>query len=246
MTLPQASFGVALAVTPLASSLTLVLLFQTLVRLGIAATAASLVTVFFGFWNSNIVFAVIPETYALSCLLITTLFFVLASRWPPQRHAIALFLLGVAIAGVTLTNIIVFGLVVWAFRGGPRSGWPVVFSEGGRAAAIVALVLTTYYAIITLFKREAGSEGSAEWVQHFLVLDGPQNAANVVNLVCQFITMIFAVAPTQQIYGLSFTCDPSLASAAVLLCAVGVVSFVVWSRRLPRPEGWAWVERAAL
>ncbi|MEL7370895.1 MAG: hypothetical protein AAFN74_18380, partial [Myxococcota bacterium] len=64
--------------------------------------------------------------------------------------------------------------------------------------------------------------------------------------VCQFITMIFAVAPTQQIYGLSFTRDLSLASAAVLLCAVGVVSLIVWSRRLPRPEGWAWVERAAL
>ncbi|MEM7675302.1 MAG: DUF6080 domain-containing protein, partial [Myxococcota bacterium] len=245
MSLSEASFHVALGITPLASSLSIVLLHPTLVRLGFGASTALLATAFFAFWNSNLLFAVIPETYALSRLLITALFFVLAHEMPHRRRSFALFFLGVAIGGVTLTNIIIFGLVLWAYRGGPRSGWSVVLSEAVRSGAIIAVILVVYYLTITLFKRDPGTEGSAEWVNHFLVTDGHQVALNFINLCSQFVTMIVAALPTHRLYGLSFARALTASTVLVLLAACVLVAIMVGSRQR-RPDAWSWVERASV
>ena len=64
---------VALSISPLFSSLTLLYLYKTLIVLNIKPLDAIIFTLIFSITFTNIIFSIVPESYGISCFLISVL-----------------------------------------------------------------------------------------------------------------------------------------------------------------------------
>jgi len=62
---------IALSISPIFSALTLIYFYRILILLNIKTLDANIFTLIFAVSFSNIIFAIVPETYAISCFLIS-------------------------------------------------------------------------------------------------------------------------------------------------------------------------------
>ena len=260
---------VAMLISPLAKAGCLVLVFHTLRHLGTSEAMAALATVVFGFWNTNLFFAVLPETFGLSCLLIAALFYVLvrgANRdaevlwpdapngWPsvdallrrPRRDALIIFLIGVAMAGVTITNLAIFVIILWAHRGGPWTSLSVLRKVLVPAVLIAVIVEVLFFVGLLVIGQERGPEGNPDWLRYYLHHHPKYIGGNILGLYAQFLNMIVAAAPRMGEYGQTFQVDVSMATVAVLLGATAMLAVIAWSVRQPSSATEEWVKRASL
>ena len=266
----------ALGVTPLCAALGLIALYGTLLRLKLSSSTAAWMVVAFGFWSSNLAFAPVPETFTISRFFITCLFFVLAAHRPGRWWNVAVIVVGVGIAGTTITNIAIYFIVLAvylsrtevrgakigtvgsaaAFTGTAGSTAAVsgtvgssgaVGSAAARAGAVAVGVVVTYFGALAAMGKQRGTEGGPDWLKHFLNFDPLSIVSNILNLFGMFFQMIVAAFPTEKVYGLSFMQEASWSAAVVALGSVGVMAVIAVSRRVADDQTqWGWVHRAAL
>ena len=105
----------ALGVCPLCSALSLIYYYKILILLKVKALDAKIFTFIFGACFSNILFAIIPETFALSCLLSTALvhYYLWCKELKSSGNTKVWVFLGVFLAGVTISNICIFFIIFY-------------------------------------------------------------------------------------------------------------------------------------
>ena len=128
---------VAYLICPVLSGATAAVLFLLFIELGLHRSGAVLLTALFAVSFSGVVFGSVPESYCLSGLALAGLFWLAArtARDPAGRaaHAWTWIAGGAVLAGITISNIVPFGLVALTVRRArghlvPRIRWAAVVS----------------------------------------------------------------------------------------------------------------------
>jgi hypothetical protein len=162
---------VALCVSPLASALKAPVVFYVLLGLGLTVAQAGLLAVVSVVSFSQLIFGAIPESFALSGLVIAAAYlFALRSMRTADRRLWPWVLLGVLMAGITLTNLVVVILLFAAvgLHAGER-----IRAVLGRVAILVGLVLLPTAALPVIFAdtyqlQEVSVEGGTEYTRRWL------------------------------------------------------------------------------
>jgi hypothetical protein len=101
---------IALSLSPIFSALTLVYFYRILTLLNINKLDANVFTLIFAVSFSNIVFAIVPETYAISCFFISYLiyYFLENEKQKVNGNVLVWITLATLLSGITITNICIF------------------------------------------------------------------------------------------------------------------------------------------
>ena len=154
----------ALAVVPAFSSLKVILIFYLVRALGATNLHAALFAALFAISWTQVVFAAVPDSFSLSStIIVATLYYaVLVLTCTVQDRPFVWGALGFLLIGITLTNIAIFGLILWAVRYyQTETGiWPSFLD----AAKITLAATLLTVALATLAVMALGDE-----VGHFLV-----------------------------------------------------------------------------
>lgn len=211
----------ALLISPAFSTATNMVFYKTLRLASLKIFDAVIITLIFAFSFSNLLFAIIPETFAISCFLISLLFYYyFLCRSTDSRGNPAVWLtIAIALAGITITNIGIFAVVYAAHLRVREKRTisnsivrPLVYS-----AASVAVVITYYNVIHFLMKVPKGAEGNMEWIAIYLSTSFSKVVLNLTNFLSaslnSFVATMTSVAGTETINGmecnlLSFTRRP--------------------------------------
>jgi hypothetical protein len=163
--------SVALCVSPLASALKAPVVFFVLLGLGLGVAQAGLLAALSAVSFSQLVFGGIPESFAVSGLLIA-LTYLLAMRTMRigDRRLWPWILVGILLTGITLSNLVVVVVLFTATRVHAGEGFRAAL---GRLAIIVGFVLLPTAALPTLFEetyglKEVSIEGGAEYTKRWL------------------------------------------------------------------------------
>jgi len=162
---------VALCVGPLASAVKAPVVFFVLLGLGLSVGQAGLLAALSLVSFSQLVFGSIPESFALSGLMIA-LAYLLAIRTMRRkdRRLWPWILRGVATAGITISNLVIVAILFTAARLQAGERLPAVLA---RVAIVVGLVLLPTAALPTIFRdtyqlKEVSIEGGAEYTKRWM------------------------------------------------------------------------------
>lgn len=189
---------VALAYGPVFTALAIAVFHRTLSRLGLKAQDALLTTAVFALSFSSMLFAVVVESYALSGLLIVLLlhWYVVCRQSGRGSYAVW-FLLGVALAGVTVTNVAFLGIAyLFYLRCVEERSLPIALLRAALlGAAVLVLVLVLHLGLLYVLDVAPGVEGSTQWVGQHASTTLYRYVANVVNLLCIGLSTYVVVLP---------------------------------------------------
>lgn len=235
---------IALAVSPLFSSLSLVVFYKTLQLLGITRVNTVLFTLIYALCFSNVLFAVVPESYSISGFLIALLcyYYVRCGRLGVYGARRLWLLLAILLSGVTITNgiifMLVFGLHLYRHR------------ELAVMRAAASTVLYTVFALTTvviyfylsewLFAWESGIDGSVAWVKLFVRTSVYEIIGNSANFLSASVNAFAAISTrvTDNVLCDSLVCN-SLSfrrnEADVVWLALAFLGFAgfVWASAKP-------------
>jgi len=161
----------ALCVSPLASALKAAIVFFVLLGLGLKAPQAVLLAVFSIVSFSQLAFGGIPESFSLSGLVIAlTYLLAVRSMRARDRRLWPWVLAGVAMAGITLTNLVI---VVALFAAVGLQAGERLRVVLGRVALLVGLVAVPTAALPAFFGdayhlKEVSVTGGAEYTKRWL------------------------------------------------------------------------------
>ncbi|MCW5652286.1 hypothetical protein [Hydrogenophaga sp.] len=231
---------VGLAYTPACAALSIAVFHRTLSRLHLAPRDALLATAVFALSFSSLLFAVVVESYAFSGLLIAVLLhWYVVCRQAGRGHHGVWFLLAVALAGVTITNVAVAGIAYLFFlRCVEQRSWPAALWRSALyGATALLLVLSVYAGLLQLLGVQAGVEGGARWVGQHASSSVYRYVANMINLLCAGFSTYVVVLPFYWEGKISVARgarDWPLIAAILVLALVLALSV---RRRMPR-MGW--------
>ena len=187
----------ALSVSPVFSAATLVAFYGVLRTVHVGRIDAYLFTLLFALAFSNLIFAVLPETFAISGLLVTLLvgYYLRCREKGSPGSDVVWSLLGIAMAGVTVTNAAIFAIVyalhLTRSRGLPV--WRALLGAGVYGAGVAAFVVVVCVVVYALLDVRMGSEGRLEWIVRFLTKSGAEAVANLLNLFSASVNAFVAV-----------------------------------------------------
>jgi hypothetical protein len=164
----QRTLGVMLV--PVASALKTMLVFYLFCRLGFSSLQAALATLLSLVSFSTLIFGSIPESYGLTALAMAIAYFAAASAAELTWRRIILWIaIGVFATGITLTNVVLVALLLWAASSERR------LVAGGIRVAAIALVIfgvtgaSAYVLDLALVEHEPSAGGGAS--SRSIVLD---------------------------------------------------------------------------
>ncbi|NLO79595.1 MAG: hypothetical protein GX093_04690 [Xanthomonadaceae bacterium] len=109
---------VALALVPIVSSLTVLLVFATFLTLRCGAPGAFLLALLYGVSFSQLIFGSMPEHFALSGFALVLTLWLLSQAVEHRRYSLPLWAVaGVLSLSITITNFLLFGLALLAALG---------------------------------------------------------------------------------------------------------------------------------
>lgn len=188
---------VALAVSPLAATGS-VWVFRSLLRSLKLDTATQYAgTALYASSFSMLVFGSIPETYAISGLLINVLFLWALNTDEVRRHDMYWLALGVLVAGVTITNVAIFFLayVFYLYRSCECSVFRAVAWAGIYSIASICMAFSLYWIGMAVTNSPAGSEMSFGWIAKYSALDLYKIFSTSINHFANLLTAFFPLFP---------------------------------------------------
>ncbi len=159
---------VALGISPLFSTLTILVFYQLVGLFGFLVDRKVGFTLLFSLAFSNLLFAIVPETYSISglfvCLLLFYYFY--CQQKNIKGHFLVWLLLGVALAGTTISNIGILVVVYFLnlYRSKIHSTKIIILKS--ISIMIMGLVIVIGFYYTNNYIREIGPkhEGSYAWV----------------------------------------------------------------------------------
>jgi len=161
----------ALCVSPLASALKAPVVFFVLLGLGLGVRQAGLLAVLSLVSFSQLVFGSIPESFALSGLLIALAYWLaIRTMRRKDRRLWPWILVGVGTAGITVSNLVIVAILFAAARLQTGETFRAVLAK---LAIVAILVLLPTVALPTMFRdayrlEEVSVEGGAEYTQRWM------------------------------------------------------------------------------
>lgn len=231
----------ALAVAPLCATASVGVFGSTVQRLGYRPGQAALASVLLAASFSQLVFGVVPESYALSGLWLALLWRLAVGQGLPRRGIDpAWALLALLLAGTTITNACIFALVYggWLWHHG-HSPARALLKAGGTAALALLLCALALFAVLQFGGFDQGSEGGSRWLQSHAALQPYRWLANGINVLCAFVSGVVALGPEMEaghfslVRGLD---DAPLMLGSLLLLAI--LAWRCWPVWRQRPDRW--------
>jgi len=204
---------VALSISPIFSSLTIIYFYRCLTLLDIKTHDANIFTLIFAASFSNIIFAIVPETYAISCFLISYLifYFFKNERKESSGHIAVWFILAISLSGITITNICLFFLVFMVhLLKNERLSWFDAIKKASLYSIVALLLVISFYKLSHLvLDIKTGGEGSVKWVETYLTSSFWEFQRNTINLFSASINSFSATYPTITVNDKcgDFTCN---------------------------------------
>jgi len=191
---------IALAISPIFSALTLVYFYKILRKLKVKTIDANIFTLIFATSFSNVIFAIVPETYAISCFLIALLvYYYLKSGGIRQSgDSPVWFIIAILLTGITITNICIFFLVfsTYLLKKEKLSYYNAFKRASLYSISAILLVLILYKMSHFLLDFETGKEGGVDWIDRFLTKSLYNAGLNLVNLFSASTNAFLAALPT--------------------------------------------------
>lgn len=188
---------VALAISPLAATGSVWVFRSLLSRLKLDTATQYAGTVLYASSFSMLLFGSVPETYAISGLLINILLLWALDPEGVRRHDASWLVLGVLVAGVTITNVAVFFLAYVFYLHHSRE-WSVhrtVARAGMYSIAGVCVALSLYWIGVVVTSSPAGGEMSLGWVAKYSAFDLYKIFSTSVNHFANLLTAFSPLSP---------------------------------------------------
>jgi Family of unknown function (DUF6080) len=231
----------ALSICPIFSSLTIVYFYRCLTLLNIKIFDANIITLIFAASFTNIIFSIVPETYAVSCFFISCLIFYFfnSEREKTSGSFVVWVALAVCLTGITVTNICIFFLVfmVHLLKNEQLSWLGAIKKACFYSLGVLFLIIFFYKFSYFILDMKEGHEGGAKWLSVYLTSSFWEFKWNIINLFGASINSFVSAYPAVIVLDncgdficnkLSFTRDKSdfllLACVAIIWGAVAFFS----------------------
>jgi hypothetical protein len=197
---------IALAISPIFSALTIVCFYIILMQLKIKTIDANIFTLIFAASFSNVIFAIIPETYAISCFLIALLvyYYLRSGQMKQSGSPLAWFIIAILLTGITITNICIFFLIFSAhlFKN-EKFDYYNTFRKASLYSISAVLLVFIYYKMshflfsaITGIDIKMGGHGGIDWIAKYVTTSLYKAGLNIINLFSASINALLAASPT--------------------------------------------------
>ena len=203
----------ALSVSPVFSSLTLIFIYKTLIILDIKPLDASIFTSIFAVSFTNIIFAVIPESYAISCFFVSLLifYFFKNERLKESGNSVFWFSIAVFLSGTTVTNICIFYLVffIHLLKNEQLSWVDAATKSLLYSISAFSIVIIFYKVSPFLLSHEAGNIATPEWIKKFVSSSLRDSGRNTVNFFSASLNGFVGVFPETRVnvFCKNFSCN---------------------------------------
>lgn len=189
----------ALSICPFFSTLTVYVFNKILNEINITNKESHIATLFFAFSFSNILFAIVTETYAVSCFLISCLFLyyfkcknngIFESKW-------IWLMIATLLTGITITNVGIFFIIYVAYLTYEKKYnlfKSFKFSSFFSTIA-VAIVCLFYFLSHLLLKYPRGGEGSLKWILSYFSVSPENIKLNALNFFVSSFNAFCATTP---------------------------------------------------
>jgi hypothetical protein len=204
---------IALSISPIFSALTIVCFYRILIILNIKKLDANIFTLVFAVSFSNIIFAIIPETYAISCFFISYLiyYFLENEKQKVSGNVLVWLSLAILLSGITITNICIFYLIFFVhLLKNEQLSW---FNAAKKASFYSLIAVLTVIAIYKIshfvLDYKLGYEASFEWIATFITSSFWQSKSNSVNFFSASMNSLIGILPklTDNNFCIEFTCN---------------------------------------
>lgn len=197
----------ALAISPIFSALTIVYFYKILMQLKIKTIDANIFTLIFSASFSNVIFAIIPETYAISCFLIALLvhYYLRSGQMKQSGSPLAWLIIAILLTGITITNIGIFFLIFSAhLLKNEKFDYYNTFRKASLYSISAVLLVFIYYKMSHfLFSAITGIDlktGSAiDWIAKYVTTSLYKAGINIINLFSASINAFLAASPKYMI-----------------------------------------------
>jgi hypothetical protein len=207
----------ALAISPIFSALTIVYFYKILIQLKIKTIDANIFTLIFSASFSNVIFAIIPETYAISCFLIALLvhYYLRSGQMKQSGSPLTWLIIAILLTGITITNIGIFFLIFSAhLLKNEKFDYYNTFRKASLYSISAVLLVFIYYKMshflfsaITGIDIKTGSVGGIDWIAKYATTSLYKAGINIINLFSASINAFLAASPK--------TIDPYIFSSEV-------------------------------
>lgn len=207
----------ALAISPIFSALTIVYFYKILMQLKIKTIDANIFTLIFSASFSNVIFAIIPETYAISCFLIALLvhYYLRSGQMKQSGSPLAWLIIAILLTGITITNIGIFFLIFSAhLLKNEKFDYYNTFRKASLYSISAVLLVFIYYKMshflfsaITGIDIKTGSVGGIDWIAKYATTSLYKAGINIINLFSASINAFLAASPK--------TIDPYIFSSEI-------------------------------
>lgn len=195
----------ALAISPIFSALTIVYFYKILMQLKIKTIDANIFTLIFSASFSNVIFAIIPETYAISCFLIALLvhYYLRSGQMKQSGSPLAWLIIAILLTGITITNIGIFFLIFSAhLLKNEKFDYYNTFRKASLYSISAVLLVFIYYKMSHfLFSAITGIVfkdpriGEIDWIAGYVTTSLYKAGINIINLFSASINAFLAASP---------------------------------------------------
>ena len=218
---------IALFISPVFSSLTLIAAYKTLALLNIKPLEASVFTLIFAGCFTNIIFAVVPESYALSCFLISLLiyYFFKQEKSKCTGNNLIWFCLAILLAGTTITNVCTFGIVFFFhLLKNERLHWLEAAKKSSLYSTLALSAVIFFYKVSHfLLDVKTGYAGSIDYISKFTSLSLSTLKSNIFNLFGASINSFAGLTPKTKP---SIWCEDFISASTSVMSAFHSLSAV--------------------
>ena len=235
-----------LAISPFFSSLSIICFYFLWNILHSEESNTLVFSLIFALIFSNFIFAIIPESYSISCFLITLCLYYYC-RNEKQESAgkrIIWLSLAVALAGITITNIFMFFLIYVAHLINTEK---ITLPRAVQKASLYSLTatilaLTVYFVLLQIFTTEVDKTKTIQFITNpdWTSASISTTASNFINLLgtaSNSILGIFPITrPNQFCEDIAVTCNQisfirKTVSAPLMIFATGVLFWAIASSK---------------
>ncbi|MCG8566477.1 MAG: hypothetical protein MI747_15480 [Desulfobacterales bacterium] len=187
---------IALGICPFISTLSIHIFYKLLMEMNLKTDQAISICAIYGLSFSNLMFAVLPETYALSSFFILTLFYYyLRNRNRDYDNTWIWYTIGVFLAGITITNGWIFFIVTLTYfiRAKKCPPWTSLKKTILRSFFVLITIYSYFFGAHFLLDASIGNEGQMTWILQHSTLSLAKISNNALNFFTASIQAIFVI-----------------------------------------------------
>lgn len=184
----------ALGYAPFFTVLTYFYLRKILIEMKISLMDCISLVVLFSLFFTNILFSILPETYAISCFSITLcIYYFLQSK-----NNYLWFFSGILLTGFTITNVIVFVIVYFLhlYLNKNKTGIISFVQSILYSLSCLIICLLIYKLLLILYHTVPGGEGRIKWIRSYTSISFMNIIINPLKLIIATFNAVIAPLPT--------------------------------------------------